>query len=473
MKVLIVSNCTGGGHNAAAFALKEEFRKLGHEAVMMDPFELKGRTSGKITSTIVNKTYTKAVQKVPHIFGFFYNLGEIFNKHATDGPVMTPVYYWNYNMAERLYRFITKSGFDAVITCHPYPGEMLHAIRQRGHFLPPTFWVSTDYHCIPLTREGNQDNYVIASPDLIDEYVSLGVPEHHLYPIGIPVKKEFRTKLTQEQARTALGLEQDKKYIMISGGAVGSGKILEGVTLLAGRYLIDSNVRIIAICGDNGFLYREIKRLFPGKVILMEHTDRMAEYMIASDIIITKPGGLSSTEASSLGKPLIFISPIPGGLEASNVKFFQEHGMALYAKSINRDLLKCVDQLKDPTVAEQIIENQRKYINKNAATDIVRLVEKKVECGSYLRKDMTRSKKAMDRRLEMQRKEAEKEARRRMDAEKARMKEEKAAVKAAEKERKTAEKEKKNAAKKAAAAAKKAAAAAKKAASRKKNDEKE
>ena len=77
MKVLILSNGTGGGHNAAAFALKEEFRKLGHEAVMMDPFELKGRTSGKITSTIVNKTYTKAVQKVPHIFGFFYNLGEL------------------------------------------------------------------------------------------------------------------------------------------------------------------------------------------------------------------------------------------------------------------------------------------------------------------------------------------------------------------------------------------------------------
>lgn len=440
MKVLILANGTGGGHNAAAFALKEEFRKYGHQAIMMDPFELKGKTSGKLTSSFVNNTYTKAVQKIPHVFGFFYNLGEIFNKHVTDGPLMTPVYYWNYNMAERLYRFITKNKFDAVIAAHPYPGEMLHAIRERDHFLPPTFWVSTDYHCIPMTRETNLDNYIIASPDLMEEYIARGIPESHLYPIGIPVKKEFRTGLTKEQARVALGLDQDKKYIMISGGAVGSGKILEGVTLLAGRYILNSNVRIIAICGENGFVYKQIKRLFSGKVILMEHTDRMAEYMTASDIVITKPGGLSTTEAASLGKPIIFMSPIPGGLESSNVKFFQEHGMALYAKSMQKDLLSCVDKLQDEDFADQLIENQKKYINPDAATDIVRLVEKKVEVGSFLRKDLSRSKKEMDRRLEAQRLEQEAAARKQMEEEKARIKANKAAEKDAAKKEKKARK---------------------------------
>ncbi len=451
MKVLILSNGTGGGHNAAANALKEEFIHQGHDAVMMDPFSLKGRTSGKLTSNFVNKTYTKAVQKVPHVFGFFYKLGEIFNAGVTDGPIKTPVYYWNYNMAEKLYRHIKNNDYDAVIGCHPYPGEMLAAIHARDHHTPPTFWVSTDYHCIPLTRESMSDNFVIASPDLIDEYKKYGVPEYKLYPIGIPVRKECRTDLTKEQARRALGLDQDKKYFMISGGAVGSGKILEGVTLLAGRYLVNPNVRIIAICGDNGFLYKQLKKLFGNKVLMMEHTDRMIEYMTAADVIITKPGGLSSSEAASLGKPLIFISPIPGGLESSNVKFFQEHGMALYAKSINKDLLKCVDQLEDEEFANQLIANQKKYINRDAATDIVHLIEERTFAGSQYRADVSRSKKAMDRRLEEERLQQEEQARQQLKEEKAKVKAQQAAEKAAEKERKaaekTAEKERKLAAK--------------------------
>lgn len=435
MKILILSHGTGGGHNAAAGALKEEFRSRGHQVTMMEPFELKGKVRGDMTSTFVNQLYIKSVQRIPHVFGFFYSLGEIYNKTVTDGPIMTPVYYWNKNMAKPLYNHIQKEKYDAIVTTHPYPGEMLAAIRNSGHHaLPPTFWVSTDYHCIPMTRETNMDNYIIASPDLVPEYVERGIPKEKLYPLGIPVRKEFRTGLTKEQARTALGLEQDKKYFLISGGAVGSGKILEGVTLLAGRYLIDDSVRIIAICGANNFLYRQMKKLFSGKVIMMEHTDRMAEYMIASDVIITKPGGLSSTEAASLCKPLIFISPIPGGLEGSNVKFFQSHEMALYAKSINKHLIKSVEQYQDEAFAEKVSRNQDIYINRDAATDISRLIEQKVEVGRDVCMGDNKSKIALDRKAELERLEAEKAERERQEAERQRLKEEQAAAKVAAKE---------------------------------------
>ncbi len=390
MKVLLLSNGTGGGHNSAALALKEEFQKQGREAVMIDPFSLKGKHLGKLTSTIINQTYIKSVQRIPKVFGFFYHCGELLGKYIKDGPIRTPVYYSNYTMAERLYKYIRKEQFDAILCTHPYPSEMLAAIHARDHHIPPTFWISTDYHCIPLTRESQADNYIIASPDLLEEYVSYGIPEYKLYPIGIPVKKEFRTEMTKAEAREALGLEQDKRYIMISGGSVGSGKLLESVALMAGRFLIDSNVSIIAICGSNGFLYKQMKKLFSGKVILMEHTDRMAEYMIAADVVITKPGGLSSTEAAALGKPIIFISPIPGGLEILNIGFFQEHGMALYAKSINLELLECLKQLQDQDLTADMIANQKKYINRDAATDIVTLVEEKVNCGAHFRADRSR-----------------------------------------------------------------------------------
>lgn len=125
--------------------------------------------------------------------------------------------------------------------------------------------------------------------------------------------------------------------------------------------------------------------------------------------------------------------------------------MAVYAKSINKDLLKCVDEImQNKDFAAQMVENQRKYVNRDAATDIVNLVVEKVECGSEFRKDLSRSKKAMDRKLEQERLEQEAKLRAEMQEQKAKMKADKAAEKAAEKERKSA-------AKRAAAAAKKAA----------------
>lgn len=377
MKVLIMANGTGGGHLAAAYALQEAFEQHGHEATVMDPFSLLGDVRGRLKSGFINNLYIRSVQFVPHLFGFVYGLGDAYRHLFRNVPqVKSPVYYSNRSVWKPLEALFQKEQYDAVLTTHLYPGEIMAGMRAHGLYVPPTYWVSTDYDCIPYTEEAVCDHYIIAHPDLVPEYTDWGIPAEKIHPLGIPVRQKFSEEMTREEARQELGLDPDKHYFLISGGSVGSGKLVEAVTLLSARYLTRDDVEFIAICGKNEQIYRQMKKLFSRKVRMLRHTDKMAEYMKACDAVITKPGGLSTTEAAIIGTALIFISPIPGGPETANIRFFEKYRMALYAESIAMELTGTVEELlSDPARVEQMVDRQKKTINRTAAEDIVELVE--------------------------------------------------------------------------------------------------
>ena len=379
MNILILANGTGGGHNAAAQALKLEFEKRGHTVDFMDPYSLKGKLSGQLTSEIINQTYIKSVQLVPKLFGLTYNMGAVWRKVFFNTSVHSPVYYSNRYMHKPLNKLFKKNHYDAVVMTHLYPGEMLASMRDDGYETPPTFWISTDYNCIAFTEEANSDYYVIASEELKEEYLDWGIPYEKIYPLGIPVNPAFNEKKSRAQCKLELGLDPDKHYFLISGGSVGAGNLLETVALLMGRFILDDDKAIIAICGNNEKVYKRLKKLYPEKLIMHRHTDKMADYIRASDVFITKPGGLSSTEAAVLGTPLIFTQPIPGGPESENIKYFEKHGMAIYVKSIARDLLPAIKKLQDSDVVGPMVRRQHAVINAKAAEDIVKLVEEKVK----------------------------------------------------------------------------------------------
>ena len=377
MKVLILANGTGGGHMAAAYALQEAFETRGHEATVMDPFSLLGDVRGRLKSGVVNNLYIRSVQFVPHLFGFVYRLGAMYWRLFRNVPqVKSPVYYSNRSVWKPLEALFEKEQYDAVLTTHLYPGEIMAGMRAHGMYVPPTYWVSTDYDCIPYTEEADCDHYIIAHPDLVPEYTDWGIPAERIHPLGIPVRRRFSEEMTREEAKRELGLDPDKHYFLISGGSVGSGKLVEAVTLLSARYLKRDDVEFIAICGKNEQIYRRMKKLFSWKVRMLRHTDKMAEYMKACDAVITKPGGLSTTEAAITGTALIFISPIPGGPETANIRFFEKYRMGLYAESITMELTGTVEELlSDPARVEQMVDRQKKTINRTAAEDIVELVE--------------------------------------------------------------------------------------------------
>lgn len=178
MKILILSCNTGGGHNAAAFALKESLEFHHHEAEVLDLMRL-GR---KHTSALIGGAYVKLVSVFPAGFGAAYQLGELVRRV----PGKSPVYYANARLGNALADYIVQNHFDGVATTHLYPAETLTWMKQKGLLTIPCVAIATDYACIPFWEETNCDDYVIPHKDLIPEFASYGIPKEKLLPLSFP-----------------------------------------------------------------------------------------------------------------------------------------------------------------------------------------------------------------------------------------------------------------------------------------------
>src|SRR5699024_6311992 len=137
MKVLILSCKTGGGHDAAGMALKEELESRGHQGIMLDYLVL----AGQKVSNAVEDVYVNTVKKTPHVFGAVYNIGMAVSWITRKSLV----YYVNSRMAKYLQPYLEEENFDAVLMPHLYPAETLTYMKRKGIRLPLTLAVMTDY----------------------------------------------------------------------------------------------------------------------------------------------------------------------------------------------------------------------------------------------------------------------------------------------------------------------------------------
>lgn len=363
MNLLILSCGTGGGHNSAAAAVEEEALRQGHSVTRMNPLDL----CAEKLSRRVDNAYISIAQASPRGFGAIYAIGNAYRRL----PWRSPVYFATGLESEALGKYLDTHPTDAVVMTHLYPAEMLTYLKNHGARLPKTIFVATDYTCVPFTEECDLDAYVIPSPMLTGEFAARGLPEEKLYPLGIPVRAAFRGTRSKEEAKAALGLEADKRYLLVSGGSIGAGNLEKAIDLLAAR-IRGTDFRLIVICGSNASVRRHLTDRWGGEVQLLGSTPRMAEYMRACDLYLTKPGGLSTTEAAVMEAPLALLPPIPG-CESRNLAFFTGTGMAVPAVLKPRELEKLLTLPDDPQRLAQMHARQREFIPKSAAAQICSL----------------------------------------------------------------------------------------------------
>ena len=366
MDALILSCSTGGGHNAAAAAIKEALTLRGHHAVMRDPYEL----AGKNLDQKVGNTCIKIAQKTPRLFGVIYKLGYEYRRL----PIRSPVYTVNKGMLGKMQTYLQEHSFDVIFTTHVFPGEILANMKDKGIPLPKRIFVATDYVCVPFTEETDCDYYVTPAKALNPDFIRRGIPEEKLIPAGIPVRRSFCTDISREAALNELGLDHQNRYLLLSGGSMGAGLIGKAVGLLCKYFQKQPSYRLIVICGNNEKLMEQLRADYgtDPRVILIGTTDQMALYMRSCDAFLSKPGGLSSTEAAVSGIPLIHISPIPG-CENKNMEFFRQCGMCLAVGNRVEELPAALEKLQE--LAPQMRANQKKYINAAAAEDICKFAE--------------------------------------------------------------------------------------------------
>lgn len=373
MEALILTCGTGGGHSAAAEAVREELECRGHAATVLNPYTLRGGRRAKQ----IDNAYISLVQTVPRMFGFIYALGELYRQL----PWRSPVYFLNRKAAERLGQYLRKHPADVVIATHIFPAEILAQMKVLDMAPPKTIFIATDYTCIPFTEETDCDAYVIPAQDLAEDYRRRGIAREKLFPLGIPVRRAFTCPPSQEDARKALGLDPDKRYLLIAGGSIGAGGLKR--TLRRFYRQRGADTEIIVICGHNRKLYQKLNRKYGREITVLQHTDRMALYLRACDLYLTKPGGLCSTEAAVMGVHLIHFPPIPG-CETKNAHFFHAHGMSLRFGGKRWEATEILSRMDDGALWSTITAHQRETIPANAAAGIRALAEemaRAAHCG--------------------------------------------------------------------------------------------
>lgn len=358
MDALILSCSTGGGHNAAGAAIKEELEARGHHVVMMDPYEL---VSHKLAKEVGN-LYVKMVQHSPKLFGFVYSIGGI----VRNIPGKSPVYYANIQVAKKLRIYLQRHSFDVILMPHLYPAELVTYLKKKGIQLPPTVFIATDYVCIPFTEETNCDYYVVPGEAQLADFIARGIPEEKLRPFGIPVSRAFDEEIAPVIAKEELGLDPDGYYVLLTGGSIGAGDIRKTIHILLSKLKRDQvEGKIIVVCGNNERLYQHLLKEYGDKLILIRKTNQMALYMRACDVFLSKPGGLSSTEAAVAQVPYIHINPIPG-CESKNVKYFSKTGMSIAVHHPRLQLGSALKKLGRPEYVEKMRVAQRTNIPQNA-----------------------------------------------------------------------------------------------------------
>lgn len=367
MKVLILSTGTGEGHNSAGKAVLEQFKKRGIPCEMADALDFASQKA----SSYGKRIYVWSTVKATGVFRGAYRAG----RAITSSKRKSPVYYANALYAERLYHYIVDNGYDTIVMPHLFPAEALTYMLRKHECRPDihTYFVGTDYTCIPFTEETEADYYFIAHEELIEEYVHKGIPREKLVPTGIPVSERFRSLPLREEARRALNMDMTGHCILIMTGSMGYGKIENLVQALVQR--IDPGDNVYIMGGSNEKLKARLREAYQeeSRVRVLDYTERTADYLAAADLLFTKPGGLTSTEAAVAGIPLAHTRPIPG-CEECNQAFYNEHGISISEVSEERLVERALQLLGNPEECRRMIERQKQVIHGSAAEDICEFI---------------------------------------------------------------------------------------------------
>lgn len=370
MKALILSCNTGGGHNAAARAIAEAFRAHGDEAVVLDYLKL----AGENVSKTVGNVYVETVKMVPGLFGMVYKLGMLVSRILR----RSPVYYINGKMAKYLRAYLKEHPADVILMPHLYPAETITYMKRKGMDLPLTVAVMTDYTCIPFWEETECDYYVIPQQSQAKEFIKRGIPAEKLFAAGIPVAAACGSSIGKKEAREKLGLDLKKHYILMAGGSMGAGAMGKLVELL--RRKLEKDEHLLLICGSNHKLEAHLKKVYgdDNRITVLGSVNNMPLYLKACDIIYTKPGGLTSTEAAVAGIPIVHTKPIPG-CETKNRSFFRSNAISVTAYTRYGLVRKGLRLLREPDLGKKMTDAQSRVIEKNSAEKIYRFVIEKLE----------------------------------------------------------------------------------------------
>ena len=323
MRTLILSCNTGEGHNSCAKAIQETYAAHDETCDIVDALQF----ISKRASQFISDWHSRIYRHAPKLYKAGYHTAEERTSVFREG---TTVYRYLTSGSEKLYHFILDGGYDNIICTHVFPALALTAMLKHHPMPLVTSFVSTDYTCSPSVENSELDYYFIPDISLTEEFVQCGVPREKLIDSGMPVKQAFYLNTDKAAAKAELGLPVDHQHLLVMCGSIGCGPIKELTEDLLIRLTPEQELTIV--CGANEELFAKLERHFAHDLRI--HIHGMVDYVPllihSADLFLTKPGGLSTSEAAACGVPMLLMDTV-AGCEGHNLNFFLRQGIAVTA----------------------------------------------------------------------------------------------------------------------------------------------
>lgn len=363
MKVLILSCNTGEGHNSCAAALEEECR---NQNIPCDTEDALRFISPEV-SRFISNWHVRIYRHAPGLFRVGYRAAEDHPAQFHEGSAL---YRYLTQGAEKLCGFIAGSGYDTVICTHTFAALMVSEVVKTHLPNLKTCFIATDYTCSPSVKDSSLDRYFIPASSLSGDFLGGGVTSERLRACGIPVRQMFRSSVRKEDAKRAFGIPADHKHLVMMCGSMGCGPIMS-IARRIGRDLPDDQDLTI-VCGTNKQLYRRLQRRFydAKNVHVRSYVKDMALLMDSADLYLTKPGGISVTEAASMRLPMVFIDAV-AGCEEYNKDFFLRTGGAVTGQTPKEIARTSLRLLSDKDTLEKMGDALDAAVPHNAAANIL------------------------------------------------------------------------------------------------------
>lgn len=375
MKILILTASTGGGHKSAAAALKEIIEKTDSSVEVKVADGL--RYCGKIYNKFVCGGYLMLATKTPKLYGKLYNVSD---QKSRINAICNSV---NTHEGKKLVSLFNEIKPDVVISCHPFVTTMLSGLKQHKKITTPIVSLITDYTPHRTYIFPGIEAYITSSEKMTEEIAHYGVvSKDKIHPLGIPIANKFYVPTDTEKTARKLGFDQNVPTVLLMAGSFG---VTEVLNFYESFMRTDINCQCIVITGRNKKLYFAFKKYLINKKLpqkptkVFEFVNNVEEYMQLSNLIVTKPGGLTVTESLACSLPLAIYSAIPGQ-EEENAKYLKDENVAIIlSKDTSVGGQQIAELLSSPEKLEEMKKNCEIIRKKQSALNIFKLCKSLVD----------------------------------------------------------------------------------------------
>ena len=371
MSALILSCSTGQGHNSCARAIQEYYELRGEPCVFRDALGFVSKT----VSRVICWGHVTMYRHVHWLFQIGYHYSE---RHSGMFSQNSGIYKLLTRGAQRIRDCILEGGYDQVICTHVFASLMMTEVQKRYHLPIAICLVATDYTCNPGTRESEVDLHFIPALPLSVYYECPNIADEQIVSSGIPVRQMFYNSTPKEEAKRAFSIPASHSHLLMMCGSMGCGPMKKLARSLSRAMPGDAELSIV--CGTNKHLRKKLLRKYrrSHNVHILGYVEDMSMLLDSTDLYLTKPGGISVTEAANKNAPMVFIDAVAGCEEYNRIYFLGKRA-AKTGKTVKEITEICVDLLNKPRKLDKMHRNLAAMEKPNAAEVIYERMQQLTE----------------------------------------------------------------------------------------------